>query len=82
MTTTRPAPPVLAGRPAQDPVDVAVDACTRFAAHLVLLSHQFGEYGLDDDERERLAAALTVVEGAMNVATTPPQPPAVGAADQ
>ena len=35
------------GRPAQDPVDIAVDACTRFAAHLMLLSHQLGEHGLE-----------------------------------
>jgi hypothetical protein len=74
MTTTRPAPPVPAGRPAQDPLDVVVDACSRFAAHLVLLSHQLGEHDLDDGERERLAAALTVVEGAMTVATTAAAP--------
>jgi hypothetical protein len=36
----------------------------------VLLSHRLGEHDLDHDERERLAAALTVVEEAINVATT------------
>ncbi|WP_219516299.1 hypothetical protein [Nonomuraea ceibae] len=78
MATIRsvpPAPPAPEARsapesrPPRDPVDVAVDACTRFAAHLVLLSHQLGEHGLDDSERERLAAALAIAERALDVAT-------------
>ncbi|MEU8251625.1 hypothetical protein [Nonomuraea sp. NPDC048916] len=77
MTATRPAPPAALASPARDPVDIAIDACTRFATHLVLLSHQLGEHGLDDGERERLAAALTIVERAMSVTAA-----AAGSAEQ
>ncbi|GAA2771549.1 hypothetical protein [Nonomuraea dietziae] len=57
-----------ADRPTRDPVDITVDACTRFAAHLMLLSRQFGEHGLDDGERERLAAALAISGRALTTA--------------
>jgi hypothetical protein len=65
--TTRSAPPAPlapAGRPARDPGGIAVKACTRFAAHLMLLSHQ------NDDEREHLAAALNIAERAMTSTAT------------
>jgi hypothetical protein len=52
---------VSGGCPARDPVDITVDACTRFAAHLMLLSHQHGE-------RERLAVALAIAERAITAA--------------
>ncbi|MEV4019500.1 hypothetical protein AB0J35_54350 [Nonomuraea angiospora] len=45
-----------------DPVDVVTDASARFATHLELLAHPLGEHGLDDAERERLAAALAGVQ--------------------
>jgi hypothetical protein len=34
----------------------------------MLLSHQFGEHGLDDNERQHLAAALAIAERAMTTA--------------
>ncbi|MGW4963549.1 hypothetical protein ACWEPL_40575 [Nonomuraea sp. NPDC004186] len=50
------------GPPTHDPVDVAADACRRFATHLELLAHQLGEAALEPGDRERLAAALKAVE--------------------
>ncbi|MEV4115438.1 hypothetical protein [Nonomuraea sp. NPDC049695] len=50
-----------AGPPTRDPVDVAADACRRFATHLELLAHQLGEAALETGDRERLAAALEAV---------------------
>ncbi|NRQ32436.1 hypothetical protein HII36_11380 [Nonomuraea sp. NN258] len=51
-----------ARRPAVDPVDVATDACARFATHPQLLAHQLDTGALTDNERERLAAALAGVQ--------------------
>ncbi|MEV6040544.1 hypothetical protein AB0L65_56215 [Nonomuraea sp. NPDC052116] len=48
----------------RNPVDVAADACRRFAAHLDLPAHQPGEACLDPGERARLAAAPEAVEKA------------------
>ncbi|HEX4815365.1 MAG TPA: hypothetical protein VFV66_21695 [Nonomuraea sp.] len=47
--------------PAWTAADIASVACHRFATHLDLLAHQFGETGLAPDERDRLAAALETV---------------------
>ncbi|MET9250267.1 hypothetical protein [Nonomuraea sp. NPDC003709] len=58
MTLASPGPPT------RDPVDVATDACRRFATHLDLLTHQLGEAALEAGDRERLAAALEAVEKA------------------
>ncbi|MEV3987032.1 hypothetical protein [Nonomuraea sp. NPDC049758] len=57
-----PAPPHADGAPPADPVDVVTDASVRFATYLELLAHRLGERGLDDAERERLAAALAGVQ--------------------
>lgn len=60
--TSLSAPPHADVDPPVDPVDVVTDASARFATHLELLAYQLGERGLDDVERERLAAAVAGVQ--------------------